>query len=143
MERITNHPRADRDPMWIGNAIYFSSDRDGTMNLYGFDLGTRETTQLTSSDTWDVRWPSDNGSTEIVYERDGELEVYVIAERHSRKVSVTVPNDGVAMRPARVLASDLVEDFELSPKGERVLFVARGDVLHRTDQERAYTEPDA
>ena len=129
VERITNHPRADRDPMWIGNAIYFSSDRDGTMNLYGFDLGPRETTQLTSSDTWDVRWPSDNGSTEIVYERDGELEVYVIAERHSRKVSVTVPNDGVAMRPARVLASDLVEDFELSPKGERVLFVARGDVF--------------
>ena len=129
VERITDHRRADRDPMWIGNTIYFSSDRDGTMNLYAFDLGTRETAQLTTSDIWDVRWPSDNASTEIVYELHGELEVYAIAERRSRKVSITVPNDGVAMRPARVSASDLIEDFELSPKGARVLFVARGDVF--------------
>ncbi len=55
VERVTDHRRADRDPMWIGDAIYFTSDRGGTLNLYAYDLASRETTQLTHSDTWDVR----------------------------------------------------------------------------------------
>ena len=129
VERVTDHPRADRDPMWIGNVIYFTSDRDGTLNLYEFDLGTRETTQLTTSRTWDVRWPGDDGVNQIVYELNGELQLYAIDADRSRPISITVPNDGVAMRPARVSAADLVEDVELSPKGERALFVARGDIF--------------
>ena len=68
VERITDHPRSDRDPMWISGKIYFSSDRDGKLNLYAFDPGTRRTEQLTKSDTWDVRWPSDDGRNQIVYE---------------------------------------------------------------------------
>lgn len=129
IERVTDHPRADRDPMWIGRTIYFSSDRDGVSNLYAFDLDSRQTSPLTRHETWDVRWPSDDGTAQIVYELNGELEVYDLAEGRSRRLSITVPSDGLAMRPARVSAANLVEDFELSPKGERVLFVARGDVF--------------
>ena len=129
VERVTTHRRADRDPMWIGNAIYFTSDRDGTLNLYSYDLASRETTQLTDSDTWDVRWPGDDGADRIVYELNGELQIYSIGDATSRPISITVPDDGLAMRPARVAAADLIEDAELSPKGERALFVARGDVF--------------
>ena len=129
VERVTDHPRADRDPMWIGDAIYFTSDRDGTLNLYRFDLGRRETTQVTTSRTWDVRWPGDDGVNQIVYELNGELQLYTIDTAQARPIAITVANDGVAMRPARVSAADLVEDVELSPKGERALFVARGDIF--------------
>ncbi len=129
VERVTEHRRADRDPMWIGNAIYFTSDRDGTLNLYAYDLDSGATTQLTRSDTWDVRWPGDDGVGRIVYELNGELQIYSIEEGTSRAVTITVPDDGLAMRPSRVAAADLIEDAELSPKGERALFVARGDVF--------------
>ena len=129
VERVTEHRRADRDPMWIGNAIYFTSDRGGTLNLYAYDLASRETTQLTHSDTWDVRWPGDDGVGRIVYELNGELQIYSIEEGASRPVAITVPDDGLAMRPSRVTAADLIEDAELSPQGERALFVARGDVF--------------
>ena len=129
VERVTTHRRADRDPMWIGNAIYFTSDRDGTLNLYSYDLASRETTQLTDSDTWDVRWPGDDGADRIVYELNGELQIYSIGDGTSQAISITVPDDGLAMRPARVSAADLIEDAELSPQGERALFVARGDVF--------------
>ena len=129
VERVTTHRRADRDPMWIGDAIYFTSDRTGTLNLYRRDLGSRETTQLTRSDTWDVRWPGDDGENRIVYELNGELHVYAIDRAASRRIPITVPDDGLAMRPARVSAADLIEDAALSPKGERALFVARGDVF--------------
>ena len=129
VERVTTHRRADRDPMWIGNAIYFTSDRSGTLNLYSYGLGSRETVQLTDSGTWDVRWPGDDGANRIVYELNGELEIYSIDQGASRPIAITVPDDGLAMRPSRVAAADLIEDAELSPKGERALFVARGDVF--------------
>ena len=129
VERITDHPRADRDPMWIGDAIYFTSDRDGTLNLYAFDLGTRETAKLTDSTLWDVRWPGDDGRNQIVYEMNGELHLFTIDSGESRHIPIVVPDDGVAARPARVSAAGQIEDFELSPQGERALFVARGDVF--------------
>ncbi len=129
VERITTHRRADRDPMWIGNAIYFTSDRDGTLNLYSYDLASRETTRLTGSDTWDVRWPGDDGADRIVYELNGELQIYSIDAGTSQPIAITVPDDGLAMRPSRVSAASLIEDAELSPQGERALFVARGDVF--------------
>lgn len=128
-ERITDSPRTDRDPMWIGNKIYFASDRDGTLNLYAYDLASRKTTQLTRSRQWDVRWPSRGENGEIVYELNGELNVLDTKSGKSQKISIFVPNDGVAMRPSRVSAEKLIEDFSLSPKGERALFVARGDVF--------------
>ena len=129
VERVTTHRRADRDPMWIGNAIYFTSDRTGTLNLYSYDLASREITRLTDSETWDVRWPGDDGADRIVYELNGELQIYSIADGTSRPISITVPDDGLAMRPARVSAAGQIQDAELSPKGERALLVARGDVF--------------
>jgi tricorn protease len=129
LTRVTDHPRADRDPMWIGNTIYFSSDRDGTLNLYAFDLDSGETAQLTRSETWDVRWPSDDGAGRIVYELNGELQVYDIEAGRAQPISVAVPDDGLSMRPARISVADNIEGFELSPKGERALFVARGDIF--------------
>ncbi len=126
---FTKHPRSDRDPMWIGDKIYFSSDRDGTLNLYVFDISGDSTTQLTRSTKWDVRWPSSDNEGRIVYELNGELQIFDTSSGQDRKISITVPNDGLAMRPSRYSAADNVEDFELSPKGERALFVARGDVF--------------
>lgn len=129
LERVTDHKRADRDPMWIGNNIYFTSDRDGTLNLYSYNVGSKQTEQLTQESTWDVRWPNDDGKNQIVYELAGELVVYDIAAGKAQNIEITVPDDGLAKRPSRVSAENNIEDWELSPKGERALFVARGDIF--------------
>jgi len=128
-ENITNNPRTDRDPMWIGNAVYFASDRDGTLNLYRYDIAGKKTEQLTHSTKWDVRWPSSDHASRIVYELDGELQVFDVNTRKDTRLAITVPNDGVAMRPSHYAVEKYIEGFALSPKGERALFVARGDVF--------------
>ena len=74
-KRITEGPRATRDPIWMGNTIYFNSDRDGHFNLYAFDVPTGKTTQITSNKVWDVRWPSSDNQDRIIYELNGELQV--------------------------------------------------------------------
>ncbi|TNF77125.1 MAG: peptidase S41, partial [Acidobacteria bacterium] len=129
LEQVTDHVRSDRDPMWIRGKIFFSSDRDGTLNLYSYDTRTKVLEQLTTSDVWDVRWPSDDGDHQIVYELNGELQIYDIGQGASKPLSIEVPDDGLAKRPKRLEVADYIEDFALSPKGERALFIARGDVF--------------
>jgi tricorn protease len=127
--RVTDHPRADRDPMWIGNTIYFTSDRDGKFNLYAYDVPTAKTTQATANKDWDVRWPSADRDGRIIYEFNGELRIFDTKSKKNTPLSITVPDDGLARRPSRVPASNLIFDASLSPKGERALFEARGDIF--------------
>jgi tricorn protease len=127
--RIAASKRTERDPMWIGDAIYFVSDRDGTLNLYVYDIAKNAVEQLTRNTTWDVRWPSTDNRSRIVYELNGELRVFDVAGRKDQAIAIKVPNDGLASRPSRVSAEKSIESFSLSPKGERALFVARGDVF--------------
>lgn len=126
---IAASKRTERDPMWIGDNIYFVSDRDGTLNLFAFDLATNETTQLTHSKQWDTRWASSDNKRWIIYERNGELVIFDTHSRDEKPISIMVPNDGLAKRPSRYSAEKDIEEFDLSPKGERALFVARGDVF--------------
>jgi len=127
--RVTENVRTDRDPMWVGGTIYFASDRSGTLNLYAYDVASKETRQLTNETTYDVRWPSIDEQGAIVYELGGELHVFDTASGQDRDVPIFVPDDGVAMRPSHVSAAGQIEGYGVGPTGERVVFVARGDIF--------------
>jgi tricorn protease len=128
-KRITEGPRPARDAMWMGDTIYFNSDRDGHFNIYAYNVGSGKTAQVTRSKQWDVRWPSSDHDGRIIYEMDGELQVLEAKSGKTTPISVTVPDDGLARRPSRVPAANNIESYELSPKGERALFSARGDIF--------------
>jgi tricorn protease len=126
---ITNHPRTDRDPMWIGNAIYFVSDRDDVLNLYRYDTASGQTTQLTKHRNFDVRWASGDRAGHIVYEFGGELRVYNTTTNADAAISIAVPTDGAHTRAEHLPVADRIEQFGLSPRGERAFFVAHGDLF--------------
>ncbi|GAB4511217.1 MAG: S41 family peptidase [Haliangiales bacterium] len=128
-KQITDDPRADRDPMWVGDNIYFNSDRSGVSNLYRYDPASEATSALTSHTDWDVRWPSADDAGHIVYELNGALHVLDTASSADRAVEIYVPDDGTARRPERVSAEKNIEGYEISPKGSRALFAARGDIF--------------
>lgn len=130
-ENITNHPRCDRDPMWIGDRVWFASDRTGTLNLWSCDLRSKTLHQETSSTTWDVRWPSSGGPTDerIVYEKGGELFWFDCRAQKEHGITIRVPDEGQLLRAATVDASGLIEHFALSPGGRRAVFAARGELL--------------
>ena len=126
---IDNSVRTERDPMWIGEHLYFASDRGGRLNLYRYNHETKISEALTHHQDWDVRWPSSDNKSQIIFETDGVLAIYNIESKKETRLSVTVPDDGLAMRPSRYSAEKNIEDYELSPQGNRALFVARGDVF--------------
>ena len=128
---ISNHPRADRDPMWIGDRIWFASDRSGTLNLWSYDLTSDTVNQETVSARWDVRWPSAGGPEDrrIIYEKGGELCWLDTESRQESAISIRVPDDGVRQRPKAVDARGHIEGYALSPGGRRTAFAARGEIL--------------
>jgi tricorn protease len=130
VEPVAHHPRTDRDPMWIGEKIYFASDRTGTLNLYEWDPQAKKVRAVTEYSDWDVRWPSKANDGRIVFELDGEVQI-VSTKPGSKpaKIRIMVPDDGVHSRPSTVNAGGNVENADLSPKGERALFAARGDIF--------------
>jgi tricorn protease len=128
-KRITEGPRATRDPMWIGKQIFYDSDRDGHFNLYAYDTGTGKTTQVTRFTASDVRWPSSDRERRVVFELDGELQVLDVKTGQAKAIAVTVPDDGINRRSTWISAANLIGHFGISPKGERVLFAARGDIF--------------
>lgn len=128
-KRISEGVRPWRDAMWIGEKIYFNSDKDGKFNLYSYDVASGKTTAATNFKDWEVRWASSDDVSRVVYERNGELEILDTKNNKISKLNVNVPDDGVYKRPRNVNAMLYLENVALSPKGERVLFGARGDIF--------------
>jgi tricorn protease len=129
VEPVSHTVRTERDPMWIGDTIYFVSDRDDRLNIYSFDPESGVVDQITDSDLWDVRWPSSDGASRIVYELNGQLHILDVTTGDDRPIVVTVPDDGLWKRPRRVSVAGNIEDFDVSPKGERAVMVARGEIF--------------
>jgi tricorn protease len=128
-ERITDYPGTDNQPLWIGDKIYFTSDREGgRLNLFVHDLATRAVRKLTSHDRYDVLWPS--GRDRIVYENGGAIYLYdPAAGGASRRVPIRVGGDLPQTLPYFKKMASNVESGELSPTGKRAVLVARGDVF--------------
>lgn len=76
----------DTDPMWIGDKIYFNSDRNGEFNLFSYDLKSKEIKQLTQHEDFPVLNASAGGG-KIIYERAGYLHLYDFKTGQSKKIN--------------------------------------------------------
>ncbi|MBN1782640.1 PD40 domain-containing protein [bacterium] len=127
-KKLTEFEGTDRHPMWIGDKIYFTSDRDRFLNLYCMDPQTGTTEQLTRHSDYDVRWPS-MGNDKIVYELGAQLYVFDIITKTSKPVDIIIASDVPDTRPYIKNVKDFITDVKASPDGSQALIVARGDVF--------------
>ncbi len=119
----------DNYPMWEGQAIYFTSDREaGTMNLFRYDVGTGEVRALTHYTDYDVKYPS-SGPGSIVFQYAESLHILDLASGAVRKVSIRIPSDRVLIRSEFVPAEAGHGAFGLNPDGSRLLLEFRGEIL--------------
>lgn len=128
IKNITNTITQEIIPMWIGDEIYFLSDRDRTMNLFVYNIKTGETQKVTNFTEYDIKFPSNSNST-IVFENGGYIYKFDVKTKSSEKIPITVIDDFEYSRSALKDASDNIFEGDISPNGERVVFSARGDVF--------------
>ena len=88
----------DVDPMWIGDTVYFRSDRDGEFNLYAYDTKTKQVAQLTHHDDFPVLNAAAGGG-HIVYEQAGYLHLLDPETEQARKLTIGVAADLRETRP--------------------------------------------
>lgn len=116
-------------PMWVGNDVYFISDRDfGTVNLFKYDTNSKAVTRLTEFKDADVRMPNTDGKN-IVFERDGYLWAYKIDGGTLTKLNPKIVGDKLSARPSMRNLSNQISATAISPSGNRVAVVARGELF--------------
>ncbi len=127
-EELPKSSGMDMFPMWHGNTIYFISDRDGVMNLYSYDLGSKQTKKLTDYKEYDIKWPS-LGPDAIVYENGGLLYEYNLENGKTRNLPIVVHAEDIEARPEFKNVAQNIGSFALSPSGARAVLEARGNVF--------------
>jgi len=118
----------DTDPMWIGDKIYFRSDRNGEFNLFFFDLQTKEIKQLTQHTDFPVLDAS-AGEDKIIYEQAGYLHIFDLQDAQNKKLTIGVAADLLEVRPRYVKGSRYIRDASISPTGARAVFEFRGEII--------------
>ncbi|UCF07157.1 MAG: PD40 domain-containing protein, partial [bacterium] len=127
-QKLTDFSGTDRLPMWIGDKIFFSSDRDRVLNIYSYDLASGNIEQVTKHTEYDVRRPS-MGETRIVYEQGGTLWVLDTETGDTGMLPVEIRGDAPEVRAYIKKVDEYINGFDCSPSGERALVVARGEVF--------------
>lgn len=127
-QNITNNPAQDIFPMYSGNKVYFLSDRDRTMNLFAYDVATKEVAKLTDFKTYDIKFPS-LGNDGIAFENAGFIYIYDFGSGKANKLDIRLEEDFASGRTKQIDASKFVENYAVSPDGKRAVFSARGDIF--------------
>ncbi|HZQ25510.1 MAG TPA: PDZ domain-containing protein [Terriglobales bacterium] len=130
VEQVPHTDWTDTFPMWHGNTIYFASDRgpEHRLNLYSYDLGSKQIEQLTKFTDFDVSWPS-LGSDSIVFDNGGYLYLFDLASKQPKKLTIDLPGEKDMTMKRWTSVGKWITDFDLSPDGRRAVFAARGDVF--------------
>jgi tricorn protease len=117
----------DTYPVWLGNTVYFLSDRDHTMNVFSYNTTTAAVEQLTDHQDYDIKSLKGFG-TSLVYEQAGGIHVLDTNTGRSNEVDIYINPDLPDTRPHFVNVGGDAGWYEISPTGMRGVFSARGDI---------------
>jgi tricorn protease len=127
---VSNYVGKNAYPMWIGDFIYFVSDKsNGIANIYKENLSSKEITQVTNYNDVDVITPS-NDKEQIVYMHDGYLYLLDTKSDQSKKLDVNIPSDRWELRDKIINPKDYIHYVNVSNDGKVVTLEARGDIFN-------------
>lgn len=128
VENITNNKAQDIFPMWIGDEIFYTSDRDRTMNLFVYNTTSKQTEKVTNFTDYDIKFPSVHGNF-IVFEKGGYIYKFDARTHKAEKLTITLTSDNIYARNEIKNGSEYLTAASLSADGERLIVTARGEVF--------------
>lgn len=141
LDTIPRENSNDFNPMWVGNRIYFLSDRDGPASLFFYDLTSKQVTRIvTAVDEWDIK--SACASTDaIIYEQMGSLHVLDLKSGKTRRLDIHPSFTSPATQAHLVsIQPGQISEATLSPNGKHAAFTARGEILTVSAETGASTD---
>ncbi len=118
----------DINPFWMGEQVYFLSDRDNKLfDLYRFNPASGQVNQISDQARWDIRSANGHGDT-VVFEAGGEIH-RIDGNGQQTTLEITLRPDLPQTRVSWHDVADTIQGARLSPNGKRALITARGDVF--------------
>jgi tricorn protease len=118
----------DTDPVWVGETVYFISDRDGVANVWSYETAAKRLTQHTRFTDFDVKALDAGGGT-VVFEQAGVIHELDPKAGRSKPLTIRAAGDFPWMMPRWEDVTARMMNIALSPTGKRVLAEARGEIF--------------
>jgi tricorn protease len=118
----------DFDPVWMGDTVYFLSDRNGPVTLFAYDTKTKSVKQAIENKGLDFKTLS-AGPDALVYEQFGGIYLFDPQNGQPKKIDIHIAGDLPATRPRFEKVADKISAAAISPGGARAVFEARGEIF--------------
>ena len=118
----------DMDPAWVGDSVYFISDRDGIANVWSYEVKSKKLTQVTKFTGFDVK-SLDAGAGSVVFEQGGYIHELDPKSGREHTVNITAVGDFPWMMPRWEDVTSRMTTMVLSPTGKRVAVESRGEIF--------------
>jgi tricorn protease len=128
IEKLPRENSNDFNPMWVGDKVYFLSDRNGAVTLFAYDTKSKKVSRVIENGGLDLKSAA-AGPGAIVYEQFGSLNLYDLKTGKTSPVPVTVRGDMPDVREKYVRVGDRLTNAGLSPNAARAVFEARGEII--------------
>jgi len=154
LEKIPSNNTTDTHPVWVGDSIYFLSNRKnadtgapaeigggmaagipetGPVSLFRYDVKAKTVTPVGSNTGFDLK-DVQTGPGGLVYEQFGSLHLVDLASPDQpgadRAIQVTVHGDLPNLAPHLAsIGADEIQNAALSPTGQRAVVEAHGDIF--------------
>lgn len=129
LEKVPRENSNDASPVWVGNAVYFLSDRNGAVTLFRYDVGSKAVKEVMPNKGLDLK-TFQAGPGGLVYEQFGSIHVFDTATNKDTPVSITIHGELPNLEPQlTAVRADEIRNSALSPTGARAAFEAHGEIF--------------
>jgi len=126
--RLPNDLTRDTDPVWMGNTVYFLSDRDWAQNVWSYDVGSGALAQVTHFTEVDAKVLTGGAGT-LVLEQDGWIHTLDPSTGQTTQIEINVVGDFPWAQARWKDVSNSIQAASLSATGQRALLEARGEIF--------------
>lgn len=126
--KVKEIPRADEnnmEPMWVGDSIYYLSDKKGPFGLFRYDIKSGKVSEEVAGSGFDIKSAAATDDA-IVYEKFGSLNLFDIKTKTTKRVPIEIRGDFPEVRPKIKDVQGNVQSYSASPTGQRAVVTARG-----------------
>lgn len=125
---LPNESTTDIQPVWMGDKIYFLSDRDYISNIWSYSPASEQVNKVTNFSETDIKWLSSNGEI-LAFERDGYLHIMNPVNGEINRLKISVKGDFPWAETGWEDVSNNISSVSISPTGKRLIMEARGEIF--------------
>jgi len=125
---LPNEKTTDIEPVWVGDHIYFLSDRDWTANIWSYAIASGELKQVTKFKGTDIKNLNAHGQT-LVFEQDGYIHTLDTQNGKVKQLNITVIGDFPWLAEKWETVTNRASSIGISPTGKRAIMEARGEIF--------------